>query len=251
MCQRCESSNYGVLDTGVAVTKLSLKTGLLTEYHKTESVYFVSHLATPPTSDSVLAELNRRLAVDPDFDGWADKVVIVSRPLGDSIRFDTYMAATETTVGQQGHLIGTIAAIVIIAFFAIIAVSMAYFAWVLLQLAYVAKDAFTGQYIDNRGRVWKSKEELFYALRQDYWLVCPKCLLCVADKVTYPTYESIPADMIAKFEDHVANCPGAPGPEPNWMLFGVIAIVAVGVIYIGGKMLGIFGKSGERITVLR
>jgi len=213
------------------------------EYHATYHVLSGAHVDTLPSRAELIQRMNNQISQSPTtIDGWCEDVIVTQGLLSDQIRFDCYAAATEirsTLIGPAIIIPTAILYALIVAATAIVLTLFLLIYWVIT----VINEHLSNHYVDNKGREWNSEKEKFYALQQDYWLVCPKCEQCWASHADYSSRESIPQNIVDAFNDHVKNCPGTPA-DGGWkdILFVlVVGGLAIGGIWIVGKTLGFFG----------
>lgn len=230
------------------VMAISPFTGLLTEYHLASTVKEFNHNPTPPTPTMLKDAMSTQM-LSRSIDGWCENVVMISRLDGDIFQFNTYIAATEAVVdAKTGQLVAGLViptAVMIVAMICATTVLLG-FGFLVWTIWTTINESQTNRYVTDDGNTFKSKEEAAVYLHSKYWLVCPKCLLATADKVTYPNYSDVPQAEIDRFNAHVANCPGLPAPEQNYLTLIVGGVVIIGLIWLGGKALGFFGGIGKR-----
>lgn len=211
--------------------------GQIVEYHQVIQKRSANHIANAMSADMLQSRMNREL-MERGVDGWCDGVVVVQHVLTDDVYFYGYLAATEPASPQV-----IIPMWALLTFILATAAVVAYGMWLIYSFftAVLEKAIPTDRYTTEEGETTTSFTEYVTLQRQYYWLVCPKCGMGFANKNTYPTWEQIPPEIHAAFEEHVAACTGIPKAEAYpWLvpvaIFGGVALV-IGLAWVGSQVL--------------
>ena len=222
--------------------------GQIVEYHQVIHKRSANHIDNVMSATMLQSEMNKQLNRQ-GVDGWCDEVVVVQHVLTDDINFYGYVAATEPASPAL-----VIPVWVVIAFIVAAAAVIMFGMWLVYDFftGLAEKALPTNRYTTEEGETTTSFTEYITLQRKYYWLVDPEDGMGFASKSDYPTWESIPQEIFAAYEEHLAVSTPLVAPSYPWLvpvIIGGVVVIVVGSIWAVSQIF--IRQEAPPITIYR